>query len=66
VGRVRKRTVLPLCVGFGISTPDQAARAAGVADGVIVGSRLLQLMDGQPYRRLNELVTGLRKALDAS
>lgn len=66
VGRVRKRTALPLCVGFGISTPEQARRAAGVADGVIVGSRLLQLMDGQPYRRLNDFVTGLRKALDAS
>lgn len=66
VGRVRKRTALPLCVGFGISTPEQARRASGAADGVIVGSRLLQLMDGQPYRRLNDFVTGLRKALDAS
>jgi len=66
VGRVRKRTAMPLCVGFGISTPEQARRAAGAADGVIVGSRLLQLMDGQPYRHLNDFVTGLRKALDAS
>ncbi len=66
VGRVRKRTSLPLCVGFGISTPQQASRAARVADGVIVGSRLLQLMDDRPFRRLGELVMGLRKALDAS
>ncbi|MBM4444138.1 MAG: tryptophan synthase subunit alpha [Chloroflexi bacterium] len=66
VGRVRKRAALPLCVGFGISTPEQAGRAARVADGVIVGSRLLQLMDGRPYRRLGELVAGMREALDAS
>jgi len=66
VGRVRKRASLPLCVGFGIATPEQARRAAGVADGVIVGSRLIQLLDEYPYRRLNELVAGLRNALDTS
>lgn len=66
VGRVRKKTVLPLCVGFGIATPEQARRAAGVADGVIVGSRLIQLLDEYPYHQLNELVAGLRKALDTS
>jgi tryptophan synthase alpha chain len=45
VARVRERTELPLCVGFGISSPSQAARVARVADGVIVGSRLLQLVE---------------------
>lgn len=66
VGRVRKKTALPLCVGFGIATPEQARRAAAVADGVIVGSRLIQLLDEYPYHRLNELVAGLRNALDTS
>lgn len=66
VGRVRKRASLPLCIGFGISTPEQASRAARVADGVIVGSRLIQLLDGHPFRKLNELVVGLRNALDTS
>jgi tryptophan synthase alpha chain len=45
VARVRKRTKKPLCVGFGISTPEQARRVARVADGVIVGSRIIQLLD---------------------
>ena len=66
VGRVRKRTSLPLCIGFGVSTPEQARRAAKIADGVIVGSRLIQLLDKHPFRQLNELVAGLRNALDTS
>ncbi|HEY4711548.1 MAG TPA: tryptophan synthase subunit alpha [Dehalococcoidia bacterium] len=45
VARVRKRTAKPLCVGFGVSTPEQARRVAKVADGVIVGSRIIQLLD---------------------
>lgn len=45
VASVRKRTGKPLCVGFGVSTPEQARRVAKVADGVIVGSRIIQLLD---------------------
>ena len=45
VARVRKVTTQPLCVGFGISTPEQARQVARIADGVIVGSRLIQLME---------------------
>jgi tryptophan synthase alpha chain len=45
VASVRKRTDKPLCVGFGVSTPEQARRIAKVADGVIVGSRIIQLLD---------------------
>lgn len=41
LSRVREVTDIPLAVGFGISTPDQAAQVAGVADGVIVGSALI-------------------------
>jgi tryptophan synthase alpha chain len=43
--RVRKVTDKPLCVGFGISTPEQAGQIARIADGVIVGSKLIQLME---------------------
>jgi tryptophan synthase alpha chain len=64
VGRVRKRTSLPLCVGFGISTPEQARRVAKIADGVIVGSRLIQLLEGRPSYELEDFVGGLRNALD--
>ena len=45
VGRARKVTDKPLCVGFGVSNPEQAERIARIADGVIVGSRLIQLID---------------------
>ncbi len=41
VARVRRLTTLPLCVGFGIDSPEKAAGAAAVADGVIVASALV-------------------------
>lgn len=42
VGRVRSHTNLPVAVGFGISDPEQASRVAEVADGAIVGTRLVR------------------------
>ena len=48
VGRVRKATEKPLCLGFGISSAEQARKAATIVDGVIVGSRLIQLADEDP------------------
>jgi tryptophan synthase alpha chain len=45
VGRVRSRTSTPLAVGFGISTPEQAASVGRIADGVIVGSALINAVD---------------------
>ena len=45
VQRVRSRTTLPLAIGFGISSPDQAASIAGLADGVIVGSALINAVN---------------------
>lgn len=41
VGRLRTMVRLPVAVGFGISTPAQAAAVAGMADGVVVGSALI-------------------------
>ncbi len=66
VARVRPATTLPLAVGFGISTPEQAARVARIADGVVVGSRLVQLLDEpQPVEKLKAFARDLRKALDS-
>jgi len=48
VTRVRQKTSKPLCVGFGITTPEQASRVAGVADGIIVGSRIIKLIEEDP------------------
>lgn len=42
VGRVRAHTDLPIAVGFGISEPEQASHVADVADGAIVGTRLVR------------------------
>jgi tryptophan synthase alpha chain len=64
--RVRKLANQPLCVGFGISTPEQAGEIAQIADGVIVGSRIIQLMEKEDdFNSLAELVRGLREAMDA-
>ena len=41
VARLRRHTDLPLCIGFGISTPEHAADVARRADGVVVGSALV-------------------------
>ena len=43
--KLRRRIKLPIAVGFGISTPEQAAAVANVADGVIVGSHLVRLIE---------------------
>ncbi len=66
VRRVRQRVKQPLCVGFGIATPAQARRVAAVADGVIVGSRLLQLIDADStLASVKAFVSSLRKVLDS-
>ncbi|MBI2829825.1 MAG: tryptophan synthase subunit alpha [Chloroflexi bacterium] len=64
--KVRQLARQPLCIGFGISTPEQAKRVARLADGVIVGSRLIQLMEaeGDFVSKVRNFVTSLRHALD--
>jgi len=61
VTRVRKVATQPLCVGFGISNPEQARQVAQIADGVIVGSRIIQLMESEDLR-LRILVTNSKGA----
>jgi len=65
-GRIRSATDLPVCVGIGVSTPDQAAAVCEVADGVIVGSALVRrLLEGGGPEAAAEFVGSLRGALDA-
>lgn len=45
VERIKKRTDLPVCVGFGISTPDQVRAVTESADGAVIGSWLVTLLD---------------------
>ena len=67
IGRIKKWTRLPVCVGFGVSTPEQARRVAEVADGVIVGSALVSMLEqpGDQVVRLDQFVRELREAIDA-
>ncbi|MCX6845535.1 MAG: tryptophan synthase subunit alpha [Verrucomicrobia bacterium] len=45
VADIKQHTDVPVCVGFGISTPDQAAMVASAADGVIVGSAIVKQVE---------------------
>jgi tryptophan synthase alpha chain len=45
VVRLRRHTALPVCVGFGVSTPEQAFYVASIADGVIVGSAIVSIVE---------------------
>ena len=66
VKRVKEKAGLPLCVGFGISTPEHARRVAAIADGVIIGSRLIQLIEeDETLTSLKTFVTSLRKVLNS-
>jgi tryptophan synthase alpha chain len=71
--RVRRHTDLPLALGFGISTPDHAKTcAAGGADGVIVGSAIVEIVEqnrdnpAMMAQRVREYVVLMKKALSAS
>jgi tryptophan synthase alpha chain len=63
VERARRLTDVPLYAGFGITTPEQAKAAAGLADGIVVGSRALEVAD-EGAGPLREFVASLRAALD--
>jgi len=63
VERPRREPSLPLYAGFGISTPEQARAAAGLADGVVVGSRALEAAE-QGADVLRDYVASLRSALN--
>ncbi len=65
VKRVRQKAQQPLCVGFGISSAEQAQRVAAIADGVIVGSRLIQLIEEDAtLDSLKRFAANLRRSLD--
>ncbi len=55
VARIRRFTDLPVCVGFGISSPQSAAAAAGASDGAIIGSRLLQIIEADSSSKFEQL-----------
>jgi tryptophan synthase alpha chain len=65
VERIRRHTDMPVCVGVGVSTPDQAAQVCEVADGVVVGSALVRrLLEGGGPDGAAQFVGSLRRAID--
>jgi tryptophan synthase alpha chain len=64
VDRARAVTNAPLYAGFGISTPEQARTAAELADGIVVGSRAVEVAEEGP-EALQAYVRTLREAVDA-
>jgi tryptophan synthase alpha chain len=64
VARVKRVTDLPVLLGFGISTPEQAAEAAVVADGVIIGAAVMRrILDGAGPAEVGAFVASVRAAL---
>ena len=67
ISQVKQIAKQPICVGFGISTPEQAAQVTKTADGVIIGSKLIQLMetDDATMTVTQSFIKNTRKALDS-
>jgi tryptophan synthase alpha chain len=67
VARLRRATdgALPICVGFGVSTAEQAAGVARLADGVVVGSAIVKAA-GESIARAAALTRELRAAIDGA
>jgi tryptophan synthase alpha chain len=64
IAAVRRATSLPLAVGFGISTPEHARTVGRMADGVVVGSALVDVLGQDGVRAAGKFLISLRRALD--
>ncbi len=64
VEAIREHVSLPLAVGFGISTPEQAALVAKLADGVVVGSALVEAVETGGVEAGGAFLRSLRQAMD--
>jgi tryptophan synthase alpha chain len=65
IARVREHTSAPVCVGFGIGTPEQAKQVGALADGVIVGSACVKMIGGSqtPVETAKQFAAEFRGAL---
>lgn len=69
VPRIRGHVNVPVGVGFGIRDADTAKAIGQVADAVVIGTKLIQVIDGQPRAQVvpaaSEFLNGIRQALDS-
>ena len=65
IQRVREHTSVPVCVGFGIGTPEQAKQVGALADGVIVGSACVKMIgtSQKPVEAAKQFASEFRSAL---
>ncbi|PWL19523.1 tryptophan synthase subunit alpha [Falsochrobactrum shanghaiense] len=76
VRRIKKSTQLPICVGFGVKTPEQAAAIGAAADGVVVGTAIVNAIAGElgadgkakgdPVAAATKLVSALAQSIRAT
>jgi tryptophan synthase alpha chain len=66
VDAVRREVQLPIAVGFGISTPAQAAMVSGLSEGVVVGSALINAFDEGGVAGAESFLSGLREGMDSA
>jgi tryptophan synthase alpha chain len=62
--RVKRHVAAPAALGFGIGSPEAAAEASAEADGIIIGSKLMQLVGEGGPERAGEWLREVREALD--
>ncbi len=69
IPRIREHVSIPVGVGFGIRDASTAQAVGSAADAVVIGTKIIQLIEGQPREQVvplvSEFLTGIREALDA-
>ncbi|WPH21906.1 tryptophan synthase subunit alpha [Variovorax paradoxus] len=69
IPRIREHVSIPVGVGFGIRDARTAQAVGSAADAVVIGTKIIQLIDGQPREKVvpavREFLAGIREALDA-
>ncbi|MHC4661948.1 MAG: tryptophan synthase subunit alpha [Planctomycetota bacterium] len=67
IAAIRARTDLPVCVGFGIASEEQAANISKFADGIIIGSALVKIIRESrgPTAGVAAFLSGIRKRIDS-
>jgi tryptophan synthase alpha chain len=62
---LRQRSPVPIAVGFGIANPEQAKTIAAVADGIVIGSAVIDAIDRGGGLEAKRFLTAIRKGLDS-